>query len=181
MRHIFNAVSMWSALLALAGCELSGQNCTLEARSSLGIRVTDQTGAPVTDATVTASVDDEAPLGCAASGSLGDYTCDFFEREGVFTVRAARAGETASATATVGRTADGCHVDTEALALTVFVDAHAPCCCQFLVEGDVLEEDLDDTVAACRARVPTGQCVAATDRIAPHPCCPEVEAGGRCP
>jgi hypothetical protein len=54
------------------------------------------------------------------------------------------------------------------------------CCCQFVIEGDILTEDLVDSAAECVDR-DGGQCTDPTDRIAPHPCCPEVAAGGRCP
>ena len=54
----------------------------------------------------------------------------------------------------------------------------ANCCCEFLVEGDILEEDLL-TVDECAAR-DSGQCIEVDpNRLTPHPCCPDAQ-GERC-
>ena len=56
--------------------------------------------------------------------------------------------------------------------------APVPCCCEFLVQGDVLKEDF---VAAsdCTTRQ-RGRCIQVDPmRMTPHPCCPQAK-GERC-
>lgn len=73
----------------------------------------DEQGDPITDAEVVFSVDGGEEEACDANhcGS---------EREGTFVITARKAGyEDAQKSIVVGPDADGCHVETETLALTL--------------------------------------------------------------
>jgi hypothetical protein len=81
------------------------------------VTVVDATGASVTDATVTYSVDGAAALNCDLVGSV--YDCGF-EQSGTLTITATRGTTSATKPVVVTRTNDGCsHVVTQKVTLTL--------------------------------------------------------------
>jgi len=53
------------------------------------------------------------------------------------------------------------------------------CCCEFVVQGDIVQEDLLEVSDCTQSR--GGRCVRINPlRIAPHTCCPERGEGERC-
>lgn len=109
-------------LSLLAGCSVpdrdGGVDCTTEARASVIVRVVDDAGAAVADASVRWSVPDEDDGGaCEASPDGESWTCGW-ERSGELTVTAEAPGRSpVEATVEVG--ADACHVQTEAVTLVL--------------------------------------------------------------
>jgi hypothetical protein len=104
------------ALPALAQAEGAIPICTLEARTSVGVTVLDARGAPISDATVTYSVDGEREEECVRFPFLvdGRYICGW-ETAGTFRITARRGAETATATVSVSR--GQCHVRSESVTL----------------------------------------------------------------
>lgn len=108
------------ALLALSACEFEPgpADCTMEARSSVSVTVTDAAGAPLSDAAVVYSVDGGAEQACEPM-SGGAWVCGW-EVSGVFQITASAEGyEAQSAEVEVGMTEDGCHVVGEVLELAL--------------------------------------------------------------
>lgn len=106
----------------LVGCGSDGigpgdGSCTNEARASVTVKVVDASGAPVTDASVTFSVDG-APAQACESFPDGSYVCGF-EIAGEFIIGASRAGVSKLDKVTIGKTADGCHVEGKSITLTL--------------------------------------------------------------
>ena len=115
MRLVSSVVAVAASVFA-AGCD-PVVNCTLEARSSVTANVDDDAGAPVTQATVRFAVDGGEPQDCDDNFDDGSYTCGF-EIAGDFVITAEKSGHDPSeATATVGETDDGCHVESELVRL----------------------------------------------------------------
>lgn len=166
-----------AALAVGPGCGPPDVACTDIAVASLAVAVEDAAGAPVTDATVTAQHEDEAPLFCASSDD-GTYVCEHYEVAGAFTVRATKPGFV-EARADVTVEEDECHVIPESVVLTL-VEDDAGCCCAYVKPGDIdiISEDPASSVGECEAR-DQGSCVDPTGRFTPHPCCPEA-TGDRC-
>ena len=110
-----------SSLVALAAFVFASAcdpvvNCTLEARSSVTANVDDDAGAPVTQATVRFAVDGGEPQDCDDRDD-GSYVCGF-EIRGDFVITAEKSGHDPSeATATIGETDDGCHVESQLVRL----------------------------------------------------------------
>jgi hypothetical protein len=53
--------------------------------------------------------------------------------------------------------------------------AEAGCCCEFVVEGDIIEEDLLDE-QVCLGEREQGRCIEVDPgRSTPHPCCPDAK------
>lgn len=72
---------------------------------------------------------------------------------------------------------EGCFAFSESLNCSP-VAQDQNCCCEFIVEGDIIEEDLLP-VDQCAARE-QGQCIEVDpNRLTPHPCCPDA-TGERC-
>lgn len=183
MKIACRVIPLALVVAALAACPLTPPPiCTEEARASLAVTVTESGGGAVDDADVTAALDGAAPQACEAVGQGdGSYACPFFEQVGQFVVSAERAGFTGdSATVTVALTADGCHVDTAAVSLTLEPAAEAACCCAFVAPGDIdiISEEPAASASECEAR-DQGSCIDPTGRFTPHPCCPEA-TGDRC-
>ncbi len=66
----------------------------------------------------------------------------------------------------------------EARLLCQRVEEEAPCCCEFIAEGDIIIEDLL-VPSECRG-AQGGQCIEVDpNRLTPHPCCPDAQ-GERC-
>lgn len=110
------------ASLGLAGCGSDGiggpnQTCTLEARSSLTVKVVDGMGAAVSDATLTFSVDGGAAQNCE-NFMDGSYVCGF-EIDGTFVVTATKGMATQMQTVVVKLTENGCHVDSQSITMTL--------------------------------------------------------------
>lgn len=163
-------------LTLVAACAPPPADCTLEARSSLAVRVEDGAGILIGDATVNASHAGGAVQACEPSGD--SYQCPFYEVAGDFVVAASRAGnEPASAAVTVG--ADACHVVTEQV-LLVLTPVASDCCCAYIPPGDIdtFTEQPAATAAECAA-LDQGHCIDPTGRYTPHPCCPDA-VGDRC-
>lgn len=98
-------------------------NCTLEARSSVSVKVISLMGEPVLDATVTYSVDggleeDAECVSTAAAGGCEDWVAGW-ERVGTFVIKAVSADKTSEAEETVVVTKDECHVIGQTLTLTI--------------------------------------------------------------
>ncbi len=113
------------ALFTLAACgddngtgDTTGTNCSLEARSSVTVKVVDAAGAAVTDATVTFSVDGAAAQNCELFPVGSDYVCGY-EIEGDFTITVTKGADTKTQNVTVGKTADGCHVEGKTITITL--------------------------------------------------------------
>jgi hypothetical protein len=109
------------ALAALcSACELPGTACTDEARASVQVTPVDDLGNFPNGVSVTMQPagDDEQPCSDFA-GTTGDVVCGY-EIEGDITVRASAPGYgPTEQTVTVGRTDDGCRVQTEHVTLTL--------------------------------------------------------------
>jgi hypothetical protein len=109
--------------LGFAGCGSDGVGpggdgaCTTEARSSVTVKVVDGSGAPVTDASVTFSVDGAAAQACEGFPD-GSYACGF-EVDGEFIIGVSKGGENKLQMVTVGMTPDGCHVDGKTITITL--------------------------------------------------------------
>lgn len=102
--------------MLVMGCDsvVEDISCTLDLRYSVTVSVEDDAGDPVTDATVTYSVDGETPVACEQAMD-GLYPCGP-EIEGDITVSATADGlGTDEQTVTVS--ADECHVITESVTL----------------------------------------------------------------
>jgi len=171
-RLSFAFVASAPLVFALSSCSSGPVACTDEARSSLAVTVVDQDGAALTDASVTATVDDETNT-CEHTGE-GSYDCGFYERAGDFVVAAEKAGyEPDDESVAVGE--DECHVVTETVSLTLTVVEDAGCCCAYIKPGDfdIVSEDPADTRAECLAR-DQGECIDPSQRLTPHACCPDV-------
>jgi hypothetical protein len=111
------------SLFGLAGCGANpvagpGVACTTEARSSVTAKVVDKTGAIVSDAVVTFSVDGGAAEMCETFPDGTGYVCGH-ERAGQFTVSATKGADTKTQTVTVKKTDDGCHVDSQSITITL--------------------------------------------------------------
>ena len=102
----------------LLGCGTDSVGCTLEARSSVMVKVVDAMGAPVTDAMVTFSHEGGAAENCENLLMDGSYTCGY-ERDGAITVTATKGADTKMQTVTVSKTEDGCHVVGQSITLTL--------------------------------------------------------------
>ena len=112
-----NLTLLATAILAISACSETDVACTTEARASTMVTVVDATGASVTDATVTYSVDGAAAQNCDLLGSV--YNCGF-EQSGTLTITATRGTTSATKSVVVTRTTDGCsHVVTEKVTLTL--------------------------------------------------------------
>ena len=106
-----------TAILAMSACSETDVACTTEARASTMVTVVDATGASVTDAIVTYSVDGAAAQNCDLIGAA--YSCGF-EQSGTLTITATRGTNSATKAFVVTKTTDGCsHVVTEKVALTL--------------------------------------------------------------
>jgi hypothetical protein len=107
---------------ALLGCgsDTDGDDigCTLEARSSVTVKVVDAIGTVVTDATVTFSIGGGAAENCEVFPDGLSYVCGY-ERDGNFTITATKGMDTKTATVTVNKTADGCHVEGQSITITL--------------------------------------------------------------
>jgi hypothetical protein len=112
--------------LGLAGCGSEdtgdgagpgGVGCTEEARASVSVKVVDASGAPISDASVTFSVDGAAAQACE-NFSNGNYACGF-EIAGEFIIGVSRGNESKLDKLTIGKTADGCHVDGKTITITL--------------------------------------------------------------
>jgi hypothetical protein len=166
--------SMFATVMHVA-CT-TGTACTEEARQSLSVTVTDDAGAAVVDAAVTATHGGD--IKTCESLDDGSYFCDFSEVAGDFVITATKDGFVdTSESVTVD--ADACHVITESVTL-VLVVANPPCCCAYIKPGDIdiISEEPTETTSACLAR-DQGACIDPTGRFTPHPCCPDA-TGDRC-
>lgn len=92
--------------------------CTLEARSSVTVKVVDVSGAIIVDATLTFSVNGGAAEMCDVAPDGMSYVCGY-ERDGDITITATKGADTKSATVTVTKTPDGCHVESQTLTITL--------------------------------------------------------------
>ncbi len=105
--------------LGVLGCGTEDPaGCTMEARSSVTVKVVDGMGAPVTDAMLTFSVDGGAAENCDNLNMDGSYTCGY-ERSGAITVTATKGADMKSQTVTIMKTDDGCHVVGQSITLTL--------------------------------------------------------------
>lgn len=106
------------AAAALPACEAPPAACTELAAVSVTANVTDDAANAINDATVTFVVDGGAEQGCDFVGD-GSYSCGF-EIEGDFVITATKPGfDSATATATVVKDADDCHVVSESVNLVL--------------------------------------------------------------
>ncbi|MBM4393042.1 MAG: carboxypeptidase regulatory-like domain-containing protein [Deltaproteobacteria bacterium] len=108
--------------LLLVACELdepdNGNVCTEIAMASVSLSVADLDGAPVTDATVTYTVDGGEATDCNPWAD-GQYACGW-EQPGTIVVTVAKEGfVTVTEAVEVGMTDDECHVEGEVLAVTL--------------------------------------------------------------
>ncbi len=108
--------------LLLVACEIddpnNGNACTDIAMASVSLSVADLDGLPVTDATVTYTVDGGASMDCE-SWDDGQYVCGW-EKPGTIVVTVEKEGfVTVTETLEVGMTEDECHVEGEVLAVTL--------------------------------------------------------------
>lgn len=116
LRYLCALVAL--ASFGLLGCGDEAVGCTMEARSSVTVKLVDGTGAPVTDATVTFSVEGGAAEACENLLMDGSYTCGY-ERSGAITVTATKGADMKTQTVTVTMTDDGCHVVGQSITLTL--------------------------------------------------------------
>lgn len=106
--------AIWPAL-GLWACGGAGEDCTLEARSSVSITVVDEAGEIIDDATVTFAVDQEERGACER---IGDTWACGWEEEGYFLIEATAPGYGTTVTVVeVG--GDECHVATEEIELVL--------------------------------------------------------------
>ncbi len=112
-----------AAVVGTIGCESAasdpeGPACTDEVADSVQVTVDDDAGEPVTDAVVTFRANDGIAQRCATEGD-GLYFCGV-ELFGDFVISVTRTGFVGqTAAVTVERDAEGCHVVTETLAITL--------------------------------------------------------------
>jgi uncharacterized protein GlcG (DUF336 family) len=101
--------------MLVSGCSDNSVSCTDELRTSVGVTVLDAEGEPVSNATLTYTVDDAAARDCSPLDP--GYTCGI-EEEGRFVITAVRGDESGEVRVTVR--ADECHVDPERV--TIMLD-----------------------------------------------------------
>lgn len=115
LKSLLTALPLGATVLALLpGCELAGPiACTEEARASVQVTVEDDLGNFPNGVSVTLQPAGEDEVPCSDFGSTtGEVVCGY-EVEGEITVRATAPGYGPDEeTVTVGRTDDGCHVET---------------------------------------------------------------------
>ena len=118
-------IALSFAMISLLGLTACGTDsigpdgaCTLEARSSVTVKVVDMAGAVIADAVVTFSVNGAAAETCEAFPDGTSYTCGF-EREGQFSITATKGADTKTQAVTVTKTADGCHVEGQSITITL--------------------------------------------------------------
>jgi len=125
----FNFISMIAVTMIVIGCandsiDDGGQvACTEEARSSVTLDVVDENSDPLTDATVTFTIDggstEEAECFDSSTNGCSDYVLAY-EQAGVFNIAVSKDGYiTAEESITVGMTDDGCHVDGQVVTITL--------------------------------------------------------------
>ena len=119
----FMLVSATISSAILTGCGFDsiggpGDSCTLEARSSVTVKVVDSAGVVISDAMVTFSVDGGGPQACEVFPDGQGYVCGY-EVDGNFTITATKGMDTKTAMVTVKMTADVCHVESQSLTITL--------------------------------------------------------------
>jgi hypothetical protein len=104
----------------LVACLPGPVACTDEARASVQVTVVDNNGDAPTNAAVTFQPANGQEAPCDSSGEASnEFTCGF-EVSGDITIRATADGlQPAQQVVTVGETADGCHVETEQVTITL--------------------------------------------------------------
>lgn len=112
----FALVSLFG--LTACGTDPIGQSCTTEARSSVTVKVVDMAGAIVSDAVVTFTVDGGASTACEQFPGGESYTCGY-ELDGEFIITVTKGADTKTQSVTVKNEADGCHVDSELITITL--------------------------------------------------------------
>lgn len=107
--------------LGLVGCgdvdDGLGVGCTEIAAASVSVQVVDGSGMPVSEATVTFSVNGGPAQNCETFMS-GSYVCGY-EQAGMITITATNGTDTQMQTVTVTKTADGCHVQGQSITITL--------------------------------------------------------------
>ena len=118
-------IALSFAMISLLGLTACGTDsigpdvsCTLEARSSVTVKVVDMAGAVIADAVVTFSVNGGAAETCEAFPDGTSYVCGL-EREGQFSITATKGADTKTQAVTVTKTADGCHVEGQTITITL--------------------------------------------------------------
>ncbi len=158
-----------SLVLLVAGCP-QGVDCTLEARVSVSVTVTDADGEPVPEVGVTYEANGGAPETCEEHG--GAYLCGH-EVEGDLLIRVQAEGYQDHAE-TVTVTADECHVLTEHLEVILqpldCTDEEIPSVIAYVV--DAAGDDIPD---AAVEYVPQDELW-----TAPEPCEPLAQGGFVC-
>jgi hypothetical protein len=105
------------SLFVLPGC-VAQTACTTDAQSSVTVTVVDATGAVVTDAVVTFTVDSGTLETCAPLPDGTSCTCGY-EREGTFAVTAIKGGMTNTRYVTITKSGDACHVEGQSITITL--------------------------------------------------------------
>jgi hypothetical protein len=122
LEAIMRAIGTWLGITStlagfILGCGDDGTHtCTLEARASLTVTVMGPSG-HICDAAVTAQSGNDVTTLMGFGGSECTYAGPY-ERPGTFSVTASKAGFQ-SATSTVTVTSGECHVDGQAVTLTL--------------------------------------------------------------
>jgi len=114
--RLLMAIAIVAIITSLAGCDFGGQACTDLAAASVTLVVIDETGAAITDADASYSVDGADSQPCETFDSTS-YVCGW-EASGSIEVTVTKAGyQDAVETVEVG--ADECHVIGETLEITL--------------------------------------------------------------
>lgn len=123
---------------AVAGCPQE-RACTADARSSISLTVTDESGGTVEGVTATYTVDGGEEEDCESWG--GDSFACAFERAGTFELRVAALGYE-SHSETIEVASDECHVITEVVEVAL-----TPLACTDSIEASVLVTVTDGQLA----------------------------------